>query len=946
MALFPPILESYQPAVPINEVADYQIRYTIPDIVNANEITGVQVRINYQSNGSSALKTSLGYLTKPKSNNNYVTIVNGTDIDWQPDTYYKVQMRFYSGDADAANEISEWSTIMVIKIISKIEVVIQNSGEQRDLLQHFSNVNMALVENSQSPLFIAKFSTEGDEVVDKYKFVLYDENDQIIEDSGWLQHNYVQNTKVNNTFSSLDQHRFYYGFTYNSNEDEQKFYKVIYTAKTYNLYEISSNPYIFEVNDTSTATPIDTFYFITDSESIKAKENACVYLKIKPKDDLNLLGTYVISRASEKVDRNYGVWEDLFYYNVTQIQNLTANTEYLIYTDYTIESGVGYKYRIWSENSFNIRTKYKNGLKTINEIDDNDSISINRQYFEHSYLYNNGAQLKLEFDLNLSSFKHTTLASKQDTLGSKYPTIVRNGQAYYGEFPLSGLISIKADKENEFLKYKNNSGLYFKNKLVIPKDNLKIVSEIRGKTPSDAEAGLEMNIYYDFGTNDNMVYVERCYREAVEEFLCDGEYKLYKSPTEGNMIIALMDTSLTPKTELHRMIFEFSSQAYEVSECLLENLDNTNIIDIGEPEKISLDDNTSTVLKVGQVAGYLVNDNIIELIKKQEHFSFKVANDSENIYENQLLAIDKIWIEQYPQILLEHKINELKLSLTQEYNIEQETELKHWENIAKQLTQQERYPFITFALDNKDFRVGKNKAIYFDNIDINSSLVLKTPELCMVNYICRVAQQESKEKAVIKAYANMEIWNQIDGLFVDGEAASNEDFLIQYDLDYKDKESYLVNDTNDLETLIDSVKKKKHLATQIYNIYKTIDLYKVIEQDVKNQVERVLFLDANNNLTNHFTLKEEDNEIFWVDNDEKYHLRILNVRECFIEAQTDNQILIDDKIIYIGAGQQYNLHHFNEDINSIKLQDYTHAFVYYRVTIQLQEKGGKNYGQE
>jgi len=46
----------------------------------------------------------------------------------------------------------------------------------------------------------------------------------------------------------------------------------------------------------------------------------------------------------------------------------------------------------------------------------------------------------------MNNFKHTTLANKQDTLGGKYPIIMRHGEAYYGEFPVNGLISLHADE--------------------------------------------------------------------------------------------------------------------------------------------------------------------------------------------------------------------------------------------------------------------------------------------------------------------------------------------------------------------------------------------------------------------------------------------------------------------------------------------------------------------
>ena len=64
---------------------------------------------------------------------------------------------------------------------------------------------------------------------------------------------------------------------------------------------------------------------------------------------------------------------------------------------------------------------------------------------------------------------------------------------------------------------------------------------------------------------------EKFFREEVLDFLQNGEAKLYKSPTEGNIIIRLVDVSLTPNQTLNRMVSEFSSNAYEIADFTLEN---------------------------------------------------------------------------------------------------------------------------------------------------------------------------------------------------------------------------------------------------------------------------------------------------------------------------------------------------------------------------------------
>jgi hypothetical protein len=51
------------------------------------------------------------------------------------------------------------------------------------------------------------------------------------------------------------------------------------------------------------------------------------------------------------------------------------------------------------------------------------------------------------------------------------------------------------------------------------------------------------HVDYSISTDltDNNIYIERRFREKVEEFLNEFNCKLFKSPTEGNIIISLMN---------------------------------------------------------------------------------------------------------------------------------------------------------------------------------------------------------------------------------------------------------------------------------------------------------------------------------------------------------------------------------------------------------------------
>jgi len=77
----------------------------------------------------------------------------------------------------------------------------------------------------------------------------------------------------------------------------------------------------------------------------------------------------------------------------------------------------------------------------------------------------------------------------------------------------------------------------------------------------------------------------------VLEWLNNGEAKIFRSPTEGNYIVRLMNVSLTPNDTLGRMLHTFQCTAYEIAEWSFKNLVNSHLIELPE--------NSTTNLKIG-----------------------------------------------------------------------------------------------------------------------------------------------------------------------------------------------------------------------------------------------------------------------------------------------------------------------------------------------------------
>ena len=159
--------------------------------------------------------------------------------------------------------------------------------------------------------------------------------------------------------------------------------------------------------------------------------------------------------------------------------------------------------------------------------------------YEDMYLQDISKTLCVKFNPKVSFFKTTLQESKQDSIGGKYPFFYRNGNLGYKEFSINGLISYHMDENEEFMT-QEQLGL----SAAAPTHNL---------------------------TGYNIV-AERKFRNAVLDWLNNGEVKLFKSPTEGMYLVRLMNISLSPEDKLGRMIYSFSATAYEVDEINYETL--------------------------------------------------------------------------------------------------------------------------------------------------------------------------------------------------------------------------------------------------------------------------------------------------------------------------------------------------------------------------------------
>ena len=312
--------------------------------------------------------------------------------------------------------------------------------------------------------------------------------------------------------------------TFNKVLDPNTTYQVLFEVSTSSGYTQSQRynfAVILEDRDITYSIELNENYYGMSSEEISlTKTMVRLVVKDAAYSDENLKpNIYLIRRASSK--DNFETWIDL-----AELRCAIGTSElYATYNDIMVESGITYKYTV--------QPKMLNTSRLVVS----DSVEATPVY-EHTWLLGqNNAYLSIGFNLNLSNFKTVIKEAKIETIGSQYPFFVRNGDIKYREFSLSGLICQNMDATN----------------------SLKI------------------------GEYENRHIQERMFRDSLHELLLDGRPKLFKSETEGLILVYLSNVSLTPNNVLGRMLYDFSMTATEIGRVDVDNLSEAEIIQFLQP---------------------------------------------------------------------------------------------------------------------------------------------------------------------------------------------------------------------------------------------------------------------------------------------------------------------------------------------------------------------------
>lgn len=563
-----------------NEIAEILIPFSMNRSVGKEDIKGFALKIKtIQTN------TQICVLEQEKKdiqflNNQIKFIMPSIHINQiYPGEFLKAQLAYLYGEGDTIENwsIGYYSTVGIIKYTGKPAIEIQNLSTD--------NNNMFLLDKYIGEYVNSLDSTEKP-ILHCFSLSV---NNVLKETSGWInQNSYSFDTDI---------------------IDEEVNYQIKYQVKTLNDLEeeiiyncvtpSSADPQLkinlhannnFDNGYVELSFKPDGWIFSSELQNLQKKtitvDSTNLQLNIENTNDDNQIfnevgdDTLKTGLGSELQRQDIAVnddlltimsqmiWPDsdktLYLYRTTSgsndwikiatIQNLSSydNAFEWFFKDFTVEQGKEYQYGFKEQVT-------KNATEDVTIIKKSEPIVAD---FEDAFLWDGQRQIRIRFNPKISSFKTNRLESKVETIGNRYPFIFRNETVEYKEFPISGLISYLADNAELFMSAAELG-------IILNQYNE------RTGTPTSVT-----NVSYNQSeTTDLLSYnikAERIFKLELLDWLGNGEIKLFKSPTEGNYLVRLMNVSLAPEDRLGRMLHSFSCTAYEVK----ENTDN-NLLKLG-----------------------------------------------------------------------------------------------------------------------------------------------------------------------------------------------------------------------------------------------------------------------------------------------------------------------------------------------------------------------------
>lgn len=588
--IYPPTVSSYIPAFENGPNAVCRVYFSLSKFNSRADFQSVHISVTKQGSGASVVNKqdappryrATGIILNAQaiqveSNLYYVDITsedvkqsNNQNKSWETGWIYKIQIRLSGVNYDGVTKQSSWINDNANNFSEWSTVCVTKViGVNKVTIPLFNYSSTDDSANSNVVLNLSTLDITGSYSNTDTSEMLYSYQMKLLQNNEVLEDSGIlyPNQYINsNQFNYLFRKALQEGdYIYEMDyETHNKYQGSIQIRFSFNHFNVKEMP----LNLLSAETGAESTIY-------EEEEEGRVGLQLEVPAGISFFGNVCLRRASELSE--YTEWEDIKIIPITH-KMMAEDYKYPIIYDYTAISGIRYKY----------------GIQMIDEYDTRGSLQVIEEPIKREYLFSyilgeNEQQLKLRFDNAISNFKITVGDFKTDTIGGQYPFITRNGNMKYKTFGLSGLISYNMDEANLFL------GKEF--------------------------MGREAEGLYDYT-------YEREFRAKVLEFLYSDKPKLFKSPTEGNILVRIMDVQTDPNKTLNRMIYSFSANAHEIAEPTLKNYLEYNLTSISEANSDYQILGYQT--QIGQYSKtYTLGDDILKLICNQHTYqtgdtSFKV----------------------------------------------------------------------------------------------------------------------------------------------------------------------------------------------------------------------------------------------------------------------------------------------------------------------------------
>ena len=537
---YPPMFSStFSPAFPTT--ASPNIYYSLSPFNTAADIRRVHISLVNQTTNENALTDATGILFSEGLQYDsdvgmyYVTIPidhvkNGSGTGWNYNQYYKLQLRFDTYDGEG---------------------IINNSDYFISHLQYFSEWSEIhlLRPILQPQIMLRLWDTQEDEPNASVTFnkgiiplsgAVYFGEENYTDETETMQSYYIEvlmrdtdtvlmTSDIIYTGNNVDPNVIAYNLDLNGLDTESitnfRLRVHVTTRNSYTLYK----DYRFQLAEYVTEDTFDP-----DIEVTLDNENGIATIHVSNSN--TVFGTLYVRRSSSV--SAFLDWENIW-------EDTIAGAIDLEIKDNTIGSGIWYRYAVQLQNNAGALTPTYRSDKIITD-------------FYDCILSRGNKQIDIKFDYTITNFKPVVNRQKMDTLGGRYPKFAENANMNYKQFSISGLISSQEDEDNLFLTPQEYFAGEYSNYLIYNEEH-------------------DINEYYDY-------FWERGFREELVKWLNDGEPKLYRSKTEGLMVVMLTDVMLTPNKTLSRRLYSFSATVYEIGDGnSLDVLDSLGIYDVHSP---------------------------------------------------------------------------------------------------------------------------------------------------------------------------------------------------------------------------------------------------------------------------------------------------------------------------------------------------------------------------